>query len=207
MPEINKMGAADNIYKGRSTFMEELSEASEILFKASSHSLVILDELGRGTSTHDGIAIAYATLEYFIKQVKSLTLFVTHYPLLCELEKQYPKNVSNFHMAFLLNEPESKDQETSDDLQPEFITFLYLLTRGAAARSYGLNVAKLAGIPDKILQTAAFKSKELENSINSKRNLQKSLTEVWRIDDREGLKDWLLSNSLFTSVFSNPHTP
>ncbi|XP_039615196.1 DNA mismatch repair protein Msh3 isoform X3 [Polypterus senegalus] len=204
---FTRMGAADNIYKGRSTFMEELSEASEILFKATSHSLVILDELGRGTSTHDGIAIAYATLEYFIKQVKSLTLFVTHYPLLCELEKQYPKNVSNFHMAFLLNEPESKDKETSDDLQPEFITFLYLLTRGAAARSYGLNVAKLAGIPDEILQTAAFKSKELENLINSKRNLQKSLTEVWRIDDREGLKDWLLSNSSFTSVFSNPHTP
>uniref|UniRef100_A0A8C7PZF8 DNA mismatch repair protein MSH3 n=1 Tax=Oncorhynchus mykiss TaxID=8022 RepID=A0A8C7PZF8_ONCMY len=101
-----RMGASDSIYKGRSTFMEELTEASEIITRATERSLVILDELGRGTSTHDGIAIAYATLEYFIRDVKSLTLFVTHYPPLCELEKVYPLHVGNFHMAFLLNEPD-----------------------------------------------------------------------------------------------------
>ncbi|KAA8592697.1 hypothetical protein FQN60_018152, partial [Etheostoma spectabile] len=100
------MGATDNIYKGRSTFMEELTEASEIIFRATERSLVILDELGRGTSTHDGIAIAHATLEYFIRDVKALTLFVTHYPPLCELERVYPEHVSNYHMAFLLNEPD-----------------------------------------------------------------------------------------------------
>ncbi|XP_077943258.1 DNA mismatch repair protein Msh3 isoform X2 [Gasterosteus aculeatus] len=99
-----RMGASDNIYKGRSTFMEELTEASGILFRATDRSLVILDELGRGTSTHDGIAIAYATLEYFIRAVKALTLFVTHYPPLCELERVYPEHVSNYHMAFLLND-------------------------------------------------------------------------------------------------------
>uniref|UniRef100_A0A4W6CD24 DNA mismatch repair protein MSH3 n=1 Tax=Lates calcarifer TaxID=8187 RepID=A0A4W6CD24_LATCA len=101
-----RMGASDNIYKGRSTFMEELTEASEIISRATERSLVILDELGRGTSTHDGIAIAYATLEYFIRDVKALTLFVTHYPPLCELERAYPAHVSNYHMAFLLNEPD-----------------------------------------------------------------------------------------------------
>uniref|UniRef100_A0A8C9ZQX9 DNA mismatch repair protein MSH3 n=1 Tax=Sander lucioperca TaxID=283035 RepID=A0A8C9ZQX9_SANLU len=101
-----RMGATDNIYKGRSTFMEELTEASEIIFRATERSLVILDELGRGTSTHDGIAIAHATLEYFIRDVKALTLFVTHYPPLCELERVYPEHVSNYHMAFLLNEPD-----------------------------------------------------------------------------------------------------
>ncbi|PKU38431.1 ras-specific guanine nucleotide-releasing factor 2 isoform x2 [Limosa lapponica baueri] len=105
------MGAADNIYKGRSTFMEELTDTAEIIRKATSRSLVILDELGRGTSTHDGIAIAYATLEHFIRDVESLTLFVTHYPSVCELEKVYPEKVGNYHMAFLVNEEESAEQK------------------------------------------------------------------------------------------------
>uniref|UniRef100_A0A8I5N757 DNA mismatch repair protein MSH3 n=1 Tax=Papio anubis TaxID=9555 RepID=A0A8I5N757_PAPAN len=105
---FTRMGAADNIYKGRSTFMEELTDTAEIIRKATSQSLVILDELGRGTSTHDGIAIAYATLEYFIRDVKSLTLFVTHYPPVCELEKNYSHQVGNYHMGFLVSEDESK---------------------------------------------------------------------------------------------------
>uniref|UniRef100_A0A8B9H1I2 DNA mismatch repair protein MSH3 n=1 Tax=Astyanax mexicanus TaxID=7994 RepID=A0A8B9H1I2_ASTMX len=164
---FTRMGASDNISRGRSTFMEELLEASEILSHATSRSLVILDELGRGTSTHDGIAIAYATLEFFIRDVKCLTLFVTHYPPLCELEKLYPLHVGNYHMAFLLNEPEI----VGDGIEqcPEFITFLYQLTEGAAGRSYGLNVARLANIPESILRTAALKSKELEAIINSRR--------------------------------------
>uniref|UniRef100_A0A673X819 DNA mismatch repair protein MSH3 n=1 Tax=Salmo trutta TaxID=8032 RepID=A0A673X819_SALTR len=162
-----RMGASDSIYKGRSTFMEELTEASEIVTRATERSLVILDELGRGTSTHDGIAIAYATLEYFIRDVKSLTLFVTHYPPLCELEKVYPLHVGNFHMAFLLNEPDI----TTDDIevQPEFITFLYQLTEGAAGQSYGLNVARLAEIPEAILHIAARKAQELKNIVDARR--------------------------------------
>uniref|UniRef100_A0AAR2LGX5 DNA mismatch repair protein MSH3 n=1 Tax=Pygocentrus nattereri TaxID=42514 RepID=A0AAR2LGX5_PYGNA len=160
---FTRMGASDNISRGRSTFMEELLEASEILSCATARSLVILDELGRGTSTHDGIAIAYATLEFFIRNVRCLTLFVTHYPPLCELEKLYPQHVGNYHMAFLLNEPET------EEVQPEFITFLYQLTEGAAGRSYGLNVARLASIPESILRTAAIKSKELEATVNSRR--------------------------------------
>ncbi|KTG41110.1 hypothetical protein cypCar_00014468, partial [Cyprinus carpio] len=162
-----RMGASDNISRGRSTFMEELVEASDILDRATSRSLVILDELGRGTSTHDGIAIAYATLESFIRDVRCMTLFVTHYPPLCELEHLYPQLVGNYHMAFLLNEPESTSDE--EEVQPEFITFLYQLIEGAAARSYGLNVARLAEIPESILRTAAFKSKELEALVNSRR--------------------------------------
>uniref|UniRef100_A0A8C6M2T8 DNA mismatch repair protein MSH3 n=1 Tax=Nothobranchius furzeri TaxID=105023 RepID=A0A8C6M2T8_NOTFU len=159
-----RMGASDNIYKGRSTFMEELKEASEIIRQATERSLVILDELGRGTSTHDGIAIAYATLEYFIRDVKSLTLFVTHYPPLCELEQLHPEHVTNYHMAFLLNEPDVSNEE----VQPEFITFLYQLTEGAAGRSYGLNVARLAGIPEPILHTSAHKAHELESMVNAR---------------------------------------
>uniref|UniRef100_A0A8D3E1Z3 MutS homolog 3 (E. coli) n=1 Tax=Scophthalmus maximus TaxID=52904 RepID=A0A8D3E1Z3_SCOMX len=164
-----RMGASDNIYKGRSTFMEELTEASAIVSRATERSLVILDELGRGTSTHDGIAIAHATLEYFIRDVKALTLFVTHYPPLCELERAYPQHVSNYHMAFLLNEPDIATDTDGMYVQPEFITFLYQLIEGAAGRSYGLNVARLADIPDPILRTAARKARELENVVNARR--------------------------------------
>lgn len=189
-----RMGALDNIYIGRSTFMQELSEASDIIFHATEHSLVILDELGRGTSTHDGMAIAYATLEYFIREVKSFTLFVTHYLLLSELERLYPEHVFNCHMAFLLNEPDIANADYRD-VQPEFITFLYQLTEGAAERSYGLNVARLADIPDAILHKAARKARELENMVNKKRNNKKLLTDLWRITDKSALMQWQLSTT------------
>ncbi|XP_077318590.1 DNA mismatch repair protein Msh3 [Lithobates pipiens] len=187
-----RMGAADNIYKGRSTFMEELSETSEILKQATPRSLVILDELGRGTSTHDGIAIAYATLEYFIKDVSSLTLFVTHYPPLCELEKRYPACVGNYHMAFFVDEEHqgtTKESEVADN--PEYITFLYQITRGIAARSYGLNVAKLADVPEEVLKKAACKSKELEGLVEMKRKKMKTFQGAWNSQNSEDLRELL----------------
>ncbi|XP_069792575.1 DNA mismatch repair protein Msh3 [Narcine bancroftii] len=188
-----RMGASDNIYKGQSTFMEELTEAAEIIKKATSHSLIILDELGRGTSTHDGIAIAYATLEHFVKDVTSLTLFVTHYPPVCELEKLYPQNIRNYHMAFLLNEDDDQNG-CVEELQLDSITFLYQLTEGAAGQSYGLNVAKLASIPEEVLKKATQKSKELEGLMNAKREKLKSFSEVWKINEGEELMDWILVN-------------
>uniref|UniRef100_A0A8C6VDV3 DNA mismatch repair protein MSH3 n=1 Tax=Naja naja TaxID=35670 RepID=A0A8C6VDV3_NAJNA len=169
---FTRMGASDNVFKGRSTFMEELTDTAAIIQKATSHSLVILDELGRGTSTHDGIAIAYATLEHFIKNVGSLTLFVTHYPPLCELERAYPTHVENYHMSFLVNEDYSKAEDEQNHL--DCVTFLYQITKEVAARSYGLNVAKLADVPKEILKKAAYKSKELERSANVRR-LEKRL--------------------------------
>uniref|UniRef100_A0A8B9PG33 DNA mismatch repair protein MSH3 n=1 Tax=Apteryx owenii TaxID=8824 RepID=A0A8B9PG33_APTOW len=200
---FTRMGAADNIYKGRSTFMEELTDTAEIIRKATSRSLVILDELGRGTSTHDGIAIAYATLEHFIRDVESLTLFVTHYPSVCELEKVYPEEVGNYHMAFLVNEEESGEQKGSEDEEnPEFITFLYQITKGVSARSYGLNVAKLADVPEEILKKAAHKSKELEELVNVKRKKLKSFAEVWKINDSRELQKWITSALLLIWVLS-----
>ncbi|XP_072777820.1 DNA mismatch repair protein Msh3 isoform X2 [Taeniopygia guttata] len=188
---FTRMGAADNIYKGRSTFMEELTDTAEIIRKATSRSLVILDELGRGTSTHDGIAIAYATLEHFIRDVQALTLFVTHYPSVCELQQRYPRAVGNYHMAFLLSE-EDAGQHTGSEVEenPEFITFLYQITKGVSARSYGLNVAKLADIPEEILKNAAHKSKELERIVNMKRRKMKSFAEAWKINDSQELQKW-----------------
>ncbi|XP_069818946.1 DNA mismatch repair protein Msh3 isoform X2 [Dendropsophus ebraccatus] len=188
---FTRMGAGDNIYRGRSTFMEELTETAEILKQASPRSLVILDELGRGTSTHDGIAIAYATLEYIIRDVTSLTLFVTHYPPLCELEACYPTVVGNYHMAFFIDEEQGNEHECEVAAKPEYITFLYQITRGVAARSYGLNVAKLADVPQEVLKKAACKSKELEGLVEMKRKKMRTFQRAWNIQSAKELKDSL----------------
>ncbi|XP_029998504.1 DNA mismatch repair protein Msh3 isoform X2 [Sphaeramia orbicularis] len=198
-----RMGASDNIYKGRSTFMEELAEASQIISHATERSLVILDELGRGTSTYDGMAIAYATLEYFIRDVKSLTLFVTHYPPLCELQWAYPQHVSTYQMAFLLNEPNTATDADDEELQPEFLTFLYQLTEGAVCRSYGLNVARLAHIPHTILRSAAHKARELETRVNDRRKNLKLLSDLWCIWDKSSLVQWQDSHSGCDAVSSS----
>uniref|UniRef100_A0A8D2K8H3 DNA mismatch repair protein MSH3 n=1 Tax=Theropithecus gelada TaxID=9565 RepID=A0A8D2K8H3_THEGE len=201
---FTRMGAADNIYKGRSTFMEELTDTAEIIRKATSQSLVILDELGRGTSTHDGIAIAYATLEYFIRDVKSLTLFVTHYPPVCELEKNYSHQVGNYHMGFLVSEDESKP-DPGEEQVPDFVTFLYQITRGIAARSYGLNVAKLADVPGEILKKAAHKSKELEGLINTKRKRLKYFAKLWTMHNAQDLQKWTEEFEMEETQTSLPH--
>lgn len=176
---FTRMGAEDEIFRGRSTFMVELQEAGEILAVATERSLIIMDELGRGTSTHDGMAIAYATLHYLITQVRCLTLFVTHYPLLGEFQQQFPDTVGNFHMAFLLydgsddeqdnNASKESAEEKMDEEKEEFLTFLYQLTPGAAGKSYGLNVARLAQIPREILRVATTMSHQLEDKIAKRR--------------------------------------
>jgi DNA mismatch repair protein MSH3 len=97
---FTRMGASDNIYKRQSTFMVELQEAADVLRQASPHSLVIMDELGRGTSTHDGVAIAYATLRHLALQTRCLTLFVTHYLLLSRLAIANPTIIRDYHMSF-----------------------------------------------------------------------------------------------------------
>jgi len=101
-----RMGASDNMLAGESTFMVELNEASQIMKHATRKSLVILDELGRGTSTHDGVAIAYAVLRHFIEKIKCMTLFVTHYPSLAKLAHEFQGIVGNYHMGFLEAEGE-----------------------------------------------------------------------------------------------------
>ncbi|KAB0366194.1 hypothetical protein FD754_010350 [Muntiacus muntjak] len=122
--------------------------------------------------------------------VKSLTLFVTHYPPVCELEKSYSQQVGNYHMGFLVNEDESKQDAGEEDQVPDSVTFLYQITRGIAARSYGLNVAKLADVPGEILKKAASKSKELEGLVNMKRKKLKCFAKLWTIDDAKGLQKW-----------------
>ena len=157
---FTRMGAFDNMLAGESTFMVELSETADILKQATPRSLVILDELGRGTSTHDGVAIAQAVLEYMVRSIRSLTLFITHYQHLSRMVQSFPDNaLRNVHMRFT----ESGEEGDED------ITFLYEVGEGVAHRSYGLNVARLANLPSSVIELAREKSSELEDSIKRKR--------------------------------------
>ncbi|KAF8925360.1 Mismatch repair protein msh3, partial [Dissophora ornata] len=176
---FTRMGASDNIFGHESTFMVELQETSDILRMASSRSLVILDELGRGTSTLDGVAIAYAVLKYVVSHIGATTLFVTHYPSLADVAKEYPEDtVRNYHMGFMasssgsgsgaivakevdlaMEEPGSTANTTLEDMD---IVFLYKLVPGVSLKSYGLNVARMAKLPLSLIARAKTKSKELE---------------------------------------------
>ncbi|KAG8828576.1 Mismatch repair protein msh3 [Serendipita sp. 399] len=151
---LTRMGASDEISRGKSTFMVELSETSEILQAATEKSLVILDELGRGTATWDGVAIASSVLNYIVTKVKCKTLFITHYPRIgVELSQQYPEQVSSAHMAYM-------EEEDSDGRRE--IHFLYTLKDGIAERSFGVECGRLAGLPQKVLDKAAVAARTLE---------------------------------------------
>lgn len=156
-----RMGAKDNILAGQSTFMVEMQECNYILKNMSSRSLIILDEIGRGTGTNDGIAIAYAILKYIIEvDYQPFVLFITHFPSLHSLEDEYNGLVANFHMSY-------KEVSHPGQKFPEVI-FLYRLARGVVTNLYGLNVAKLAAIPLSIIEDAFAKSEEIKFKIETK---------------------------------------
>ncbi|WP_417378053.1 DNA mismatch repair protein MutS [Gimesia sp.] len=134
-----RVGASDELSKGQSTFMVEMTEAARILNSASERSLVILDEIGRGTSTYDGISLAWSMTEYLHDKIKARTLFATHYHELTELT-QTLKQTSNWNVAV-----HEQDGE---------IVFLHKIVEGSANKSYGIHVARLAGIPDQVIQRA-----------------------------------------------------
>ena len=146
---FTRIGASDDLSAGQSTFMVEMTEVSDILRNATRNSLLILDEIGRGTSTFDGMSIARAVLEYCAdrKLLGAKTLFATHYHELTELENTLPGTV-NFNIAI--------------KTRGEDIIFLRKIIPGGADRSYGIEVAKLAGLPDKVVQRAKTILKELE---------------------------------------------
>ncbi|KAK9088185.1 hypothetical protein Scep_027267 [Stephania cephalantha] len=147
-----RMGARDHIMAGQSTFLTELKETASMLSSATRHSLVALDELGRGTSTSDGQAIAESVLEHFVRKINCRGMFSTHYHRLA-VDYQNDSQVSLRHMACQVGKGASGVEE---------VTFLYRLTPGACPKSYGVNVARLAGLPESILQKATIKSREFE---------------------------------------------
>ncbi len=136
---FTRIGASDNLARGRSTFMVEMTETAAILHTATPRSLILLDEVGRGTSTYDGLAIAWAAVEYLHARVRAKTLFATHYFELTELAEQL-SGVKNFHVSV---------KETGSG-----IVFLRRVEPGAADRSYGIEVAKLAGLPNEVIVRA-----------------------------------------------------
>ena len=152
---FTRVGASDDLAFGQSTFMVEMSEVANILANATDKSLIVLDEIGRGTSTFDGLAIAWSVVEYLSKNFKSKTLFATHYHELTELEGVIP-GVKNYKISV---------KELDDD-----VVFLRKIVRGGASRSFGIEVAKLAGVPKLVLDRAKEISKNLEK-VNKKLDL------------------------------------
>ncbi|KAL2200056.1 muts domain V-domain-containing protein [Corynascus similis CBS 632.67] len=172
-----RMGARDNLFAGESTFMVEVSETAAILRGATPRSLVVLDELGRGTSTHDGAAIAHAVLDHVVRETRCLTLFITHYQSLARVAEGLGGAVRCVHMRFEATSKHSSSNndnnqggnQDADEDGDEEITFLYEVADGVAHRSYGLNVARLARIPRRVLDVAARKSREMEEGVKARR--------------------------------------
>ena len=146
---FTRIGASDDLASGRSTFMVEMTETANILHNATPYSLVLMDEIGRGTSTYDGLSLAWACAEYLATQLNAFTLFATHYFELTELANQLD-GVSNLHL----------DAVEHDDT----IRFMHTVESGAASKSYGLQVAQLAGVPKAVIGAAKLRLKQLEQS-------------------------------------------
>ena len=136
---FTRIGASDDISSGRSTYMVEMTEVKNILDNATQHSLVLLDEVGRGTSTSDGLSIAQAVSEYIYSNIGCKTLFATHYHELIALEQQL-KGLRNYHMSV------NKDNGT--------LEFVRKLEQGGLSESYGIDVAELAGLPNSVIDRA-----------------------------------------------------
>ncbi|MGX2975452.1 DNA mismatch repair protein MutS [Ursidibacter arcticus] len=144
---FTRIGASDDLASGRSTFMVEMTEMANILHQSTENSLVLVDEIGRGTSTYDGLSLAWSCAEWLAKKTQSLTLFATHYFELTSLPNQL-KGVANVHLDAL---------EHNDT-----IAFMHSVQEGAASKSYGLAVAALAGVPKQVIQLAKQKLAQLE---------------------------------------------
>ncbi|CAH0524600.1 DNA mismatch repair protein MutS [Vibrio hippocampi] len=144
---FTRIGASDDLASGRSTFMVEMTETANILHNATENSLVLMDEIGRGTSTYDGLSLAWASAQWLATKIGAMTLFATHYFELTELPSQYP-TLANVHLDAV---------EHGDT-----IAFMHAVQEGAASKSYGLAVAGLAGVPKTVIKNARQKLTQLE---------------------------------------------
>jgi DNA mismatch repair protein MutS len=169
---FTRIGASDDLARGQSTFMVEMCETANLLNNATSRSLIILDEIGRGTSTFDGLSLAWSIVEHLHNQVGAKTLFATHYHELTELAGRLPR-LANFNVAV---------REWHDQ-----IVFLRKIVAGGTDKSYGIQVARLAGVPRPVLERAREILRNLEESeLTPEGNVRQSTR---RQQDRQKLKD------------------
>ena len=184
---FTRVGASDNISQGESTFMVEMNEAANILNNMTSNSLVLFDELGRGTSTYDGISIAWSIVEYLHEcpTARPKTLFATHYHELNELEKSFPR-VKNFNVS--VREQNQK------------VIFLRKLVPGGSEHSFGIHVAKMAGMPKSVVQRADKILKELEGSSENTKALTKPLKEIEQTREGYQLNIFQLDDPVLSQI-------
>ena len=152
---FTRIGASDDLASGQSTFMVEMNEVANIVNGMSPKSFLVLDEVGRGTSTYDGISIAWAIIEFIVEQICPRTIFATHYHELAQLEKNYSGRIINAQMS--VSEPSCENPQ---------IAFLHKVKAGSATKSYGIEVARLAGLPQDILDRAILVNQQLERSLS-----------------------------------------
>ncbi|AET16384.1 TPA: DNA mismatch repair protein MutS [Pasteurella multocida] len=166
---FTRIGASDDLASGRSTFMVEMTEMANILHQATANSLVLIDEIGRGTSTYDGLSLAWACAEWLAKKLRSLTLFATHYFELTVLPEQLAGS-ANVHLDAI---------EHNDT-----IAFMHAVQEGAASKSYGLAVAALAGVPQSVIKLAKQKLAQLEKL--SQQNADQRIQDLRQLNQTQG---------------------
>ena len=166
---FTRIGASDDLASGRSTFMVEMTEMANILHQATDKSLVLIDEIGRGTSTYDGLSLAWACAEWLAKKIRSLTLFATHYFELTVLPEQV-QGIGNIHLDVIEHN--------------ETIAFMHAVQKGAASKSYGLAVAALAGVPQQVIKLAKQKLAQLEKL--SQQNANQQVQNLRLLNQRQG---------------------